>query len=177
VATSVIGPRIQHFHLRFLRKLTDTSVMAIAHNMTSLYSLDLSFCTLLTLDAIALLIERTSKFLCELRLYNCSQIDLSLPVTEPNTASITDTNLPNMSIAGTRLLDAIQLNGNSGTLYMLDVRGCAGTYLNHDHRDRAFSWKMSSLGYRQWTPGFFQRATQWTDFMKQKHYEYLIDRI
>ena len=174
IARSNLGPRIQHFHLRFLRKIADLSVTAIAHNMTSLYSLDLSFCTRASLDSIIFLLEKTGSFLCELRLYNCSQIDLTLPV-EMDSGSITD--VPIISIAGARLVEAIRLNSSHGTLCLLDVRGCIGSYPNHTRRiqDVSLGQSMNSFGYNQPLPGFFQRPTQWTRAMKHKFHSYLIE--
>jgi hypothetical protein len=153
--------------------------MAIAHNMTSLYSLDLSFCTLIRLDSVVLLLEKSSTFLCELRLYSCCQMDLTLPATEMDSVGITENALPNMSIAGTRLFEAIRLHSSYGTLCLLDVRGCVGAYPNHEVRrthDTFFVNSMNSLGYKQLIPGFFQRPTQWTETMKHQYYAYLLER-
>jgi hypothetical protein len=141
----------------------------MAHNMTRLYSLDLSLCTNVSIDALVYLLEKSCKSLCELRLYNCCQIDLTLPAAKDRG--------PDMSPAGRRILDAIHLHGTCGALCLLDVRGCVGTHPREKMRtlDDSFVQGMKTMGFKQSLPNFFERPIQWTEEMRQEFHSYLME--
>jgi hypothetical protein len=70
-----VVPHLIHLHLRYLRRITDCSINAIASSMTQLYSIDLSFCNRITSSAIQHLLCTLTFGLAEIRLFHCHQID------------------------------------------------------------------------------------------------------
>lgn len=70
-----VVPHLIHLHVRYLRRITDCSINAIASSMTQLYSIDLSFCNRITSSAIEHLLCSLTLGLAEIRLFHCHQID------------------------------------------------------------------------------------------------------
>ena len=69
-------PNLQHLNLRYLRRVTDESLYVIARKAKFLYSLDVSFCTKISAEAIGSLLFSLPG-LSELHLFNCTQVRCS----------------------------------------------------------------------------------------------------
>lgn len=70
-------PNLAHLHLRYCKRVTDTGINAITESMQNIYSLDLSFCTRISISSIFNLLEIRSDTLSELRLQNCHQLSIA----------------------------------------------------------------------------------------------------
>lgn len=64
-------PQLQHLSLRYCRRITDDSVDAITERLVDLQTLDLSFCTKVTIASLITLLEARGRILTELRLQQC----------------------------------------------------------------------------------------------------------
>ena len=158
--------QLRHLHLRYLKYITDKSVSEIANTMVNLYSLDLSFCTKISLNAIVYLIESRMETLAELRLYQCNQIDVTVPLHTNNDQ------LHDITIGGDgrKLAQAIRSGGRNTVLNTLDVRECKGYHRQYVERkdDERFIHTMSLLNFSQKVPGFFNRPARWNQRVKAR---------
>ena len=166
-------PNIQHLHLRYVRRITDASVDAIAANMHHISSLDLSFCTRITHQSLVNLLETRYMTLSELRLYSCHQLDMTVPLLQQQQRNIAQRD---ESVAQL-LLDAIKLHGHDNCLNILDVRGCKseprrGAVPRGD--DQVFIRGMAGVKFEQKIPGFFVRPARWNSDVQKRLAQQLI---
>lgn len=127
--------------------------------MKWLYSLDLSFCSRVTSDAIVNLLEFRRDTLTELRLQNCSHMDIT---GDPRGGHDSNGSFARDGLAGRALLNALRSGGSHGQLSVIDLRQCGG------HRNvnegypcgDPFVQGMWALRFKQTVPGFFQRPTR-----------------
>ena len=149
-------PRLVHLQLRYVRRITDVSIDAIACRMTWLYSLDVSFCTKLTIRGLAQLLQTKCDSLAELRLYSCRQLDL-----EGRSAvnGGRGGNVGGMVGGGRRLVQALQSVRDQSILSFLDLRECQ----QHEPfaRDDLFLSGMTELGFSEPMNGIFVKKAQW----------------
>lgn len=143
-------PQLNHLNLRYCKRITDDGVNAIANNMCNLYTLDLSFCTSITTASIVNLFEQRHELLFELRLQNCTQLDVVW-----NHKTGVD------GQAGREILNIIQSLDQSLVLNMLDLRFCKGQDRTLDmfSHDDPFVRGMICQKFEQKLPGFFIRTT------------------
>jgi hypothetical protein len=145
---------LSHLNLRYCKRLTDNGVYSIALKLPNLYSLELSFCTRVTVAALFNLLEVRGKTLAELRIQSCRKLDIA---QDPN-------GLGGDGSAGRLLLNAIRSPCNESCLSVLDLRNCGGQpdpnkgYLDND----PFVQGMASLHFEQKTPGYFARPARWS---------------
>lgn len=127
--------------------------------MKWLYSLDLSFCSRVTSEAIVNLLEFRRDTLTELRLQNCSHMDIT---GDPRGGHDSNGSFARDGLAGRALLNALRSGGSHGQLSVIDLRQCGG------HRNvnegypcgDPFVQGMWALRFKQTVPGFFQRPTR-----------------
>ena len=143
-------PQLNHFNLRYCKRITDDGVNAIANNMCNLNTLDLSFCTSITITSIINLLERRHELLFELRLQNCTQLDV-----------VRDHRTGTDGQAGREILNIIQSLDHSLVLSMLDLRFCKGQDKTLDmySNDDPFIQGMMSQRFEQQVRGLFIRTT------------------
>lgn len=158
---AVLVPTLHHLHLGYCKQLIDNSINAIATQMKDIYSLDVSFCTHITISSISTLLQTRSKSLAELRLKHCRQIEIGIPLL-----SINEEN--SYGIDGKKILDILQSSSNSTSscLSILDVRFCGSqnqTFLSNGgyHINDPFVDGMLQFNFEQKVPGFFVRKAQW----------------
>jgi hypothetical protein len=149
---------LNHLHLRYLKRITDTSIRAIAQNLRHLYSLDLSFCSNLTTMGIYNLLECSGDCLAELRL-KCCRRNLQIGAWDPSAERGQQSRRDH---AGHWILNALRPPPHSLTqhaLCVLDVRLCGGqkdAWTPYPEKD-PFVAGMSRLNFEQKFPGFFSR--------------------
>jgi hypothetical protein len=158
-------PTLLHLHLRYCKRLTDNGVNAIASGLKMLYSLDLSFCTKVTVASICTLLDLRRETLSELRLQECRQLliarDPEDNVEEYHRRGQEQVLGPRPDRDGQLILRS--LRSPSSSLSMLDLRCCGGqrninvAYLESENVVRG----MMRLNFQQKTPGFFARPAQW----------------
>lgn len=156
---AMLVPKLHHLHLGYCKRITDNSINAIATHMKDLYSLDLSFCTRITISSISSLLQQRSNSLVELRLKQCRQLEIGIPLL-----SLYDENAYGPD--GWKILDIIESNDNSCCLSILDVRFCGScneTFLSNGgyHPNDPFVLGMTRFDFHQKVPGFFVRPTRW----------------
>ncbi|KAL3781844.1 hypothetical protein ACHAWO_009210 [Cyclotella atomus] len=138
-----------HLQLRYLRRITDASLESISSMLPKLYSIDVSFCTKLTMGGITKLLRERSDSLAELRLFSCRQLN-------PEGGSIG----AGMS-SGRTLTRALSSVKESSILSLLDLRKC------HEHesmiRDATFIQDMADLGFVEELHCFFRRPAVWSE--------------
>jgi hypothetical protein len=139
--------QLLHLQLRYLRRITDSSIEAISSMLPKLYSLDVSFCTKLTMNAIIKLLQERGDSLAELRLFSCRQL---------NPEGNTGVGIP----TGRRLTQALGSVRQTTILSILDLRKCDEYPLV---RDDIFVRDMSSLGFVEELRGFYRRPAVWSD--------------
>ena len=152
-------PQLNHLHLRYCKKITDVGVNAITSSMLNLYSLDLSFCSRVTSASILELLEIRRDTLVELRLQNCSHLDITQDLRHHVEFR---GNFSGEGQVGRRILGSLRSSGNGSTLSMLDLRHCGGHHepsVGYPSED-AFVQGMTSLRFKQVIPGVFQRPTR-----------------
>jgi hypothetical protein len=148
---------LQHLHLRYLKRLSDTSLIAIANSFRSLHSLDLSFCSAISASGIYRLLNQCRNHLAELRLKSIRNLDVAY-------SSRQQTNERNdrRDHTGHWILNALRPIVHSNihhALCVLDVRHCGGqpsVDQPYDKKD-PFVVGMSKLNFAQTVPGFFSR--------------------
>ena len=147
-------PNLAHLHLRYCKRVTDTGINAITENMQNIYSLDLSFCTRISISSIFNLLEIRSDTLSELRLHNCHQ----LSITTNSQSQTAD------GSAGRSILAALEAKDHC--LCTLDVRNCGvpETY----QQDEPFVQGMSALHFDQVVPFFFSRPARWNTNVQRR---------
>lgn len=186
-----------HLHLRYCKRITDAGVDAIANGMQHLYSLDLSFCSKVTVRAVCSLLEWRRESLAELRLRECRQLQIT---QEPDDFLTGDydrrgtqqqqQNVPRTGPDGQAILKSLRSPAGysrirSSTdnapvveeshLSMLDLRCCSGQpdiccpYPDNS----AFVRGLAVLGFQQKAPGFFARPAKWNDKMQTR----LVDQL
>jgi hypothetical protein len=158
-------PTLLHLHLRYCKRLTDHGVNAIAGGLKMLYSLDLSFCTKLTVSSICTLLDLRRETLSELRLQECRQLliarDPEDDVDDNSRRGQQQVLRPRPDRDGQSILRS--LRSPTSSLSMLDLRCCGGQrninvgYLESENFVRG----MIRLNFQQKTPGFFARPAQW----------------
>lgn len=150
------APQLNHLHLRYCKKITDVGVNAIANSMRRLYSLDLSFCSRISAAAIVELLELRHDTLTELRLQNCSQLDIS---NDPSYHSESNSESQSHGNAGRAILHALHSVGSLSHLSMLDLRNCGKqrSVNDADPCDELFVQGMLMLRFENVVPGFFRR--------------------
>jgi hypothetical protein len=170
-------PQLSHLHLRYCRHVSDAGVHAIAQGMPHLYSLDLGFCTKVTVAALVSLIEIRGHCLAELRLQACRNLDIC---ADPYGRVPTITTAPSRGVgrsvqyaggyAGRQLLAALRLREDSCSLSVLDVRQCGGQpSLTVGYRESdPFVAGMATLSFEQRAPGFFVRPARWNPNIEQR---------
>jgi hypothetical protein len=126
--------------------------------MKWLYSLDLSFCSLVTSEAIVNLVELRHDTLTELRLQNCSHLDIT---TDPRRGHA-NSSVYRDGLAGRAILNSLRSAGIHGQLSVIDLRQCGGHQnVNEGYPcDNLFVQGMLALRFKQTVPGFFQRPTR-----------------
>lgn len=183
------APQLRHLHLRYCKRITDTGINAITHSISNLYSLDLSFCSRITSTSIFNLLECRYDSLSELRLKNCTRLDI-LAGDDDYRMHDNSNNLSrrgqigsgaNGGTAGRLILNAIRANGSDNCLCLLDVRECGGSpppvppqqqpdfYPESD----PFVQGMTELQFQQRVPGFFCRRARWNAGVQRR----LVDQI
>jgi hypothetical protein len=159
---------LQHFDLRYLKRITDTAIVAIALNLRDLFSLDLTFCNKLTAEGIYRLLDELRDNLVELRLKSCRSLQIGTPqheVINEQRRMIGQQRNNNHDHAGHWILNALRRPPHCKTdhsLCLLDVRECGGqpaTALPYPEND-PFVKGMSALNFEQRVPGFFRRNTK-----------------
>jgi hypothetical protein len=159
---------LQHFDLRYLKRITDTAIVAIALNLRDLVSLDLTFCNKLTAEGIYRLLDELRDSLVELRLKSCRSLQIGTPqheVINEQRRMIGQQRNNNHDHAGHWILNALRRPPHCKTdhsLCLLDVRECGGqpaTALPYPEND-PFVKGMSALNFEQRVPGFFRRNTK-----------------
>jgi hypothetical protein len=159
---------LQHFDLRYLKRITDTAIVAIALNLRDLFSLDLTFCNKLTAEGIYRLLDELRDSLVELRLKSCRSLQIGTPqheVINEQRRMIGQQRNNNHDHAGHWILNALRRPPHCKTdhsLCLLDVRECGGqpaTALPYPEND-PFVKGMSALNFEQRVPGFFRRNTK-----------------
>jgi hypothetical protein len=144
--------QIEHINLRYLRRLTDNCIPVLVDNMANLLSIDLSCCTKISTTSLSHLLEFAPS-LTELRLWNCHQIDVTIPHDDEGGLNGAD---------GRVLLNAIQSRSDRKCRFVtLDLRGCIGRHRDHKTRkdDITFYNRMAKLGFEQKVKLFFTRST------------------
>jgi hypothetical protein len=171
VQTFAVGMKqryLQHFDLRYLKRITDTAIVAIALNLRDLFSLDLTFCNKLTAEGIYRLLDELRDNLVELRLKSCRSLQIGTPqheVINEQRRMIGQQRNNNHDHAGHWILNALRRPPHCKTdhsLCLLDVRECGGqpaTALPYPEND-PFVKGMSALNFEQRVPGFFRRNTK-----------------
>jgi hypothetical protein len=159
---------LQHFDLRYLKRITDTAIVAIALNLRDLFSLDLTFCNKLTAEGIYRLLDELRDSLVELRLKSCRSLQIGTPqheVINEQRRMIDQQRNNDHDHAGHWILNALRRPPHCKTdhsLCLLDVRECGGqpaTALPYPEND-PFVKGMSALNFEQRVPGFFRRNTK-----------------
>jgi hypothetical protein len=158
-------PQLNHLHLRYCQKITDTGLRIIADRMQDLYALDLSFCTKVTVSGIYHLLETRGDVLAELRLWGCRMLDIaSNPITPFSNEG---------GYAGRQILAVLRLlhrqHRHCG-LSILDLRLCQGMpRLEQGYSDDdAFVKGMKALAFEQKVPGFFSRPVMWNHEVQKR---------
>jgi hypothetical protein len=136
--------------------------------MPYIYTLDLSFCTRITVSSLVNLLEIRKESLTELRLQNCGQLDISVDPEEldPN---------PNGGSAGRSILNTIRSDGDRCALNILDVRCCGGQpkMMEPFPSNDPFVEGMRSIQFEQVIPGFFSRPARWNQNVQER----LVDQV
>lgn len=160
-----VVPQLEHLQLRYCKRLTDTSVTAITESMSSLFSLDLSFCTNVTIRSLFRLLDIRGETLVELRLQNC-RLDL---LSDRRNHRRRQGNRRSGQ-AGQQILDVIKSHGLSCSLSVLDVRQCGGRWpLSQNYPDDdAFVRGLTQLEFVQRFPGFFARPARWNGNIERR---------
>jgi hypothetical protein len=159
-------PQLSHLNLRYCKRLTDRGINSIALNLQTLYSLDLSFCTRVTVDALFNLLEVRGKTLAELRIQSCRKLDIA---RDPN-------GLDGDGSAGRLILNALRSPSNESCLSVLDLRSCGGQpdpnkcYADND----PFVQGMASLQFEQKAPGYFARPARWNSEVERQLVEQFV---
>ena len=152
-------PQLHHLHLRYCKMITDTGLGAIACSMKRLYSIDLSFCSRITVQGIVSLLESRQDTLNELRLQHCSQMFNPGNMSHPSESNI---DALYHGYAGQAIVDILRLLGSFSNLSALDLRNCTDQtngvmgFANED----PFLRGMLALGFAQLVPGFLRRPTR-----------------
>ena len=175
-------PQLRHLQMRYCKRLTDKGVQTLAARLCNLYTLDLGFCTLLTVDSLFHLLNVRRDSLAELRLQNCRQLAIGMQFRDTGTRR----GLEKVEGSDGRLLaNAIRSHHPKHCLSVLDVRGCGSPdsiYRNilgvhseqaGNHRKQPF-WDtdpfviaMKGLDFEQRVPGFFSRQPRWSTVQRQ----------
>eukprot|EP01082_Thalassiosira_pseudonana_P008705 g7913.t1 g7913 contig26:552629-555163(+) len=141
-----------HIQLRYLRRISDVSIEAISM-MPGLYSLDVSFCTKLTVGGLTRLVTNRCASLSELRLYSCRQLNVDGgPIA---------TGGVNRVGGGRPLAQAIRSVSDDSILSFLDLREC--NVSESFSRDETFLREMADLGFQESLRGLFVRPAVWTE--------------
>jgi hypothetical protein len=158
---------LRHLHLRYLKRITDAAVVAIALKLRDLCSLDLTFCSKVTATGIYRLLDELRNSLVELRLKSCRGLQIGTRAPEGDgrrrMSGRQSNNSNNNDHAGHWVLNALRRRPHSRidhSLCLLDVRGCGGqpgTNLPYTKED-PFVKGMSALQFEQKVPGFFSRS-------------------
>jgi len=160
---------IQHLHLRYLKRITDAAVVAIALKLRNLFSLDLTFCSKVSAMGIYRLLDELRHSLVELRLRSCRSLKIGSLNLEGDGRGRMASGRPNNNTnsnneyAGRWVLNALRRRPHSTvdhSLRLIDVRGCGGQpvpNLPYTVED-AFVKGMHALQFEQKTPGFFSRS-------------------
>lgn len=129
--------------MRYCKRITDRSVEAITECIPDLQTLDLSFCTRITIGSLSTLLEIRGKVVIELRLWHCRPRGLS-----------------------SQLIRVIQSLRQDCSLSVLDFRDYSlDTVLRRDLLDLHFI-ESSHL------PGFFTREPRWGRTAEQRYMSY-----
>jgi hypothetical protein len=157
---------LHHLHLRYLKRITDTALIAIALKLRGLISLDLTFCSKITATGIFRLLDELRDSLVELRLKSCRSLQFGTQTLERHgrrRTHVRQRNSNNHNHAGHWVLNALRRRPHSDvdhSLCLLDVRGCGGqpgTNMAYHEKD-PFVKGMSALRFQQKVPGFFSRS-------------------
>jgi hypothetical protein len=135
--------------------------------MQDLYSLDLSFCTRVTISSIFTLLEIRGNTLAELRLNSCRKLEIA---RDPHSPPV-QRGQYNGGQAGRQILNALRSHGCSCCLSVLDVRHCGGqSVLNNKGYppNDPFVQGMANLEFEQKLPGFFARPARWNPEVKRR---------
>jgi len=166
--------QLLHLQLRYLRRITDASLEYISHRMSGLYSLDVSFCTKLTVGGLARLLTEKCSSLSELRLYSCRQLDVEggslMMMNNGGGGGGRNNNGGNNGHGGVgggrRFVQALRSLRGRSILSLLDLRECQ----HHEPfaRDDVFLDGMAGLGFDETLHGLFVRPARWNgEVMRQ----------
>ena len=157
-------PQLMHLQLRYLCRITDASLDSISYRMTGLYTLDVSFCSKLTVKGLAHLLRDRCNSLMELRVYSCRQLNL-----EGGGSAMNDGNNNRRSgvVGGRQLVQALRAVQPDSTLSFLDLRNCQ-TRHEPFARDDVFLNGMIDLGFHEALHGLFIRRIQWNEGVKKQ---------
>ncbi|VEU39830.1 unnamed protein product [Pseudo-nitzschia multistriata] len=152
--------RLRHLHLRYLKRITDASVGAIALGLRDLYSVDLSFCSRVTATGVYRLLHERRDSLAELRLASCRGLQIGR--LGPDRGRTPGRRSGHHDHAGHWILNALRRRPHSTVdhpLCLLDARGCGGQpAANLPYpEDDPFVGGMAALGFSQAFPGCFSR--------------------
>lgn len=121
--------------------------------MTNLYSLDLSFCTKLSVRGVTDLLADRRESLVELRLQNCTQLDISQDRRRFDFPGVWGDGQ-----AGRDILNALRDDHDDSLLSVLDLRSCGGVDGTNGYpTDDPFVRGARDLRFEQRPPGFFLR--------------------
>lgn len=150
--------------MRYCKLISDTGVYAIAQSMPNLYSIDLSFCTNITISALVRILEIRGRSLSELRLQACRNLEIALDMHAFGPRAHN-----HGGYAGRQILAALRSHADRCCLSILDVRQCGGQPSMRDaYRETdPFVVGMAALSFEQKVPGFFGRPAQWNPEIKR----------
>eukprot|EP00539_Tryblionella_compressa_P013365 CAMPEP_0178822280 /NCGR_PEP_ID=MMETSP0746-20121128/4511_1 /TAXON_ID=913974 /ORGANISM="Nitzschia punctata, Strain CCMP561" /LENGTH=696 /DNA_ID=CAMNT_0020483781 /DNA_START=106 /DNA_END=2197 /DNA_ORIENTATION=- len=174
VSVTGLQEGLRHLHLRYLKKISDKSISAIAANLR-LYSLDLSFCSQVTSTGIYRLLEDCRDCLVELRLKCCRNLQIgSVESLSGGEVFLEAENWRRMQRQQQQSSTGLGRDGNwilnalrrpphclvDHTLCVLDVRQCGGQPVsNVPYPDSdPFVIGMAKLNFEQVVPGFFSEV-------------------
>ena len=157
--------------------MTDRGVQTLATSLQNLYTLDLSFCTKLTVESLFLLLKVRSDSLSELRLQNCRQLTIGMQFRDTGTRRGVE---KVQGSDGQLLANAIRSHHPNHCLSVLDVRGCFSPNSiyrniigNHPDMEQPY-WQtdpfvmaLKELDFEQRVPGFFSRQPRWSTVQQQ----------
>ena len=163
-------PQLNHLHLRYCKKLTDDGIDAVANAMQNLYSLDLSFCTRVSSSCLLRLLEQRQDTLTELRLQNCTQLDIAQDRRQLDFPGDRGDGREGLAI-----LNLLRTQDPNNHIGILDLRCCGGQLdlaTPYPDNDR-FVEGMRLLRFEQQIPGFFVRPVHWNPIAQQR----LLDQL
>jgi hypothetical protein len=140
--------------MRYCKRITDTGLETVALNMNELYSLDLSFCNRITPSSLHDLLRARRDSLAELRLKNCSQLQI---------VSVGGSEEREVANCGSLILDVLR-SFPKCALSVIDLRDCGSNNRTSEvpyPETDPFVVGVKELGFAQKIQGYFSRAARW----------------